>query len=124
MTMANTFVARDRAELARRYGAFYARRVPLDEDHAPANLRALVPYAEIWGIGDDVDRDNLVESSPPEAREDLRELNETYWREFNDWLAGPEADAKSYSREYIAFSNLRMAAGYLRALDIPDDQKE
>jgi hypothetical protein len=122
--MANPFVARDRAELASRYGAFYARRVTLDGGRVPAKLRALVPYAEVWGVSDDVDRDNLVESSPPEAREDLRELNKTYWREFDDWLAGPEADATPYSREYIAFSNLLIAADYLSALDVPDDQKE
>jgi hypothetical protein len=122
--MAKTFVLRDRKELARRYGTFYARRLTLDEGHVPANLRALVPYAEVWGISDDTERDNLAESSPAEAREDLRDLIKTYWQEFNEWLAGPEADAKHFSREYIAFSNLRIASDYLSALDVPDDQKE
>lgn len=44
----------------------------LNPEHVPEDLRHLVPLAEKWGIGDDVDRNAKVESSTPAERSELR----------------------------------------------------
>lgn len=44
----------------------------LNPEQVPEDLRHLVPLAEKWGIGDDVDRNAKVESSTPAEREELR----------------------------------------------------
>lgn len=44
----------------------------LNPEQVPADLRHLVPLAEKWGIGDDLDRNAKVESSTPAEREELR----------------------------------------------------
>jgi len=111
-----SFTPLPRPELQRRYGSFFQRLTsPLDADGVPEVLRALLPYAELWGIGDDVARDELVRIAPSEARQDLLAILDDYDDDFDAWLAGPEADAASFSPEYLAFSNMRMAADYLSA---------
>jgi hypothetical protein len=44
----------------------------LDPDKVPEDLRALVPLAQEWGIGDDVDRGAKGERASPEERARLR----------------------------------------------------
>ncbi len=64
--------------LKERYKDFYAVRVgPLDHAEVPPTLRDLIPYAEVWGVGDDDERDELVENSPAPARDDLIAIFET-----------------------------------------------
>jgi hypothetical protein len=109
------FVPLDRDALMRRYGEFFERRtIPLDSKKVPPAFRLLIPYAEIWGIGDDIYRDELVESAPPAAKADLLALGREFDASLDSWLAGPEADSPySLSAEYLAFSNMRMAFDYL-----------
>lgn len=102
-----------REELRKRYGAFVkAPDEPLDPSKVPPALRVLIPYAEIWGTSDDTDRDELVDSAPLLARRDLAAAVDSFRRELNEWLAGPEADSRHFSREYLAFTHLRMARDY------------
>jgi hypothetical protein len=108
--MPGSFVPLGRDALQRRYGAFFERRtVPLDEKKVPLAFRPLIPYAEIWGIGDDGYRGELVDGAPPAAKADLLALGGEYDRQFDPWLAGPEADSLPLSAEYLAFTHLRMA---------------
>ena len=88
----------------------------LDEEKVPLPLRALTPYAEIWGVKDDVERCLLAERAPPAAKADLLALIGEFDDQFDTWLAGPEADARPLSAEYVAFSNMRMAFDYLSVL--------
>jgi hypothetical protein len=44
----------------------------LDAAKVPEDLRHLVPLAERWGIGDDVDRNAKVDKASPAEREELR----------------------------------------------------
>lgn len=110
--MPGSVMPASKQELQRRYGNFYSRRTALDPARVPAPLRPLVPYAEVWGVTDDVEREELVEASPPVARQDLLELIATYDPQFDAWLAGPEADSPP-SPEYLAFSAMRMASYFI-----------
>jgi hypothetical protein len=104
-------------QLRERYGSFWRPcKKPLDPKNVPEALRVLVPYAELWGVSDDTDRDQLVEASPPLARDDLTGMIDVYNDLMDTWLAGPEADGPKFSREYIAFSNMRIAYDYLSVL--------
>lgn len=115
--MAGTFVPLGRDDLQKRYGGFFeCRTVPLDEKKVPSAFRPLIPYAEIWGVSDDGYRGELVEGAPPTAKADLLALGSEYDRQFDPWLAGPEADSRPLSAEYLAFSNMRMAFDYLSVL--------
>lgn len=85
----------------------------LDPLRVPERLREYVPFAELWGIADDLGREMLVERAPQAAKEDLVALVERIDDELDEWLAGPEADSCTPSSEYLAFSAMRMAADYI-----------
>jgi hypothetical protein len=100
-----------------RYGEFFERRtVSLDVKKVPPAFRPLIPYAEIWGVKDDVDRGLLVENAPPAAKTDLLALGGEFDAQLDTWLAGPESYSRSSTAEYLAFSNMRMAYDYLSVM--------
>jgi hypothetical protein len=45
---------------------------PLDADKVPADLRDLVPLAQRWGIGDDVDRSERIRQATDAEKSELR----------------------------------------------------
>ena len=45
---------------------------PLDADKVPADLRDLVPLAQRWGIGDDVDRSERIRQATASEKSELR----------------------------------------------------
>jgi hypothetical protein len=45
---------------------------PLDADKVPADLRDLVPLAQRWGIGDDVDRSERIRQATAAEKSELR----------------------------------------------------
>ena len=96
------------------YGEFVRNeaRAPLLAERVPESLRAYIPYAELWGVADDLEREQLVERAPHEARLDLQQTIAQIDDALDEWLAGPEADETSPSPEYIAFSAMRMAADF------------
>jgi hypothetical protein len=84
----------------------------LDPANVPLSLRHLIPMAERYGITDDLERERCIRSA---SIEEVMELKAAIARDddlLDDWLAGPEANAPSFSEEYLAFSALRMAADY------------
>lgn len=99
-------------EMRRKYGLVAANRpvVPLNPERVPEALLSLVPYAELWGVGDDLIRDDMVRGAPREAIEDLKRVVQAHDDLLDEWLAGPEADSPTPSAEYLAFSAMRMAA--------------
>jgi hypothetical protein len=101
-------------ELRKKYGLTAANRpaVQLDPSRVPEQLRHLIPYAELWGVKDDLIRDDMVRSAPREAIEELKQIIEKHDDLLDDWLAGPEADGPDFSEEYLAFSAMRMAADF------------
>src|SRR5688572_23210117 len=85
--------------------------INLNPAEVPPKFRYLSPLAEYWGINDDVIRYDVIEKAPIEK---LRELVKTVTsqvdNELDEWLAGPETDAKESTEAYIAFTALRLAA--------------
>lgn len=61
-----------------------ARR--LDPEAVPESLRGLVPLAERWGIGDDVDRARALERATDAEKEQLREAVDEHGAEITRWL--------------------------------------
>lgn len=93
-----------------RYGLTAANRptIHLDPSKVPENLRHLIPYAEMWGVGDDLIRGDMRRSAPREAIEELTRVVEAHDELLDAWLAGPDADSGNPSEEYLAFSCMRM----------------
>jgi hypothetical protein len=58
----------------------------LDPNKVPADLRPLVPLAERWGIGDDVDRNAKVDRATAAEREELRTALGPLQSRVTDWL--------------------------------------
>jgi hypothetical protein len=81
----------------------------LDLHKVPPEFHHLIPLAEIWGISDDVIRWEVVDRATKGELEDLIKSFSPYDAQLDNWLGGLESYNTSFSREYIAFTNLRMA---------------
>src|SRR5215471_1529005 len=99
-------------EMRQKYGLVAENRpeIHLDPERVPAKLRHLIPYAELWGVGDDLIREDMIERARPEAIKELKEAVDACEDLLDDWLGGPESYDPNPSEEYIAFSCMRMAA--------------
>ena len=99
-------------DMRRKYGLVAANRpeIRLDPQNVPAGLRVLIPYAELWGVGDDLIRDDMVRGAPQAALDELRSVVAFHDDLLDAWLAGPEAQSPAPSLEYLTFSAMRMAA--------------
>ena len=100
-------------EMRVKYGLVVDNRPPisLNPGNVPQDLRHLIPFAELWGVGDDLIRDDMVRSAPKEAIAELKRIIEAHDDLLDEWLAGPAADSDP-SDEYLAFSAMRMAADF------------
>jgi hypothetical protein len=99
-------------ELPRRLGL---RRFKIRAEDVPSEFHDFIPYAELWGVGDDGTRDLLVTEAPTAVLRNLVEVVHPLDDELDPWLAGSEASGPSFSDAYVAFSCLRMAADYAAA---------
>ncbi len=77
--------------------------IKLDSSKVPEDLRTLIPFAEKWGIGDDIIRNDFIEKSTDVARQELHDaLYEPYERitawldSFSDGAMSDEAAAFMY----------------------------
>ena len=84
--------------------------IKLNPENVPPALRDLVLLAEKWGISDDLLRGKAVDAADKNEIEQLRHIVSQYNHELDQWLAGPESYSTTPSQEYLAFSNMRMAA--------------
>ena len=98
-------------EVRRRYRleGIHAEPVDFDESEVPDSLKHLIPLARVWGIGDDVLREDLVEAADRAAMKDLKRAISAVDRDLSKWLTSPGALAK-VSPAYLAFTNLLMVA--------------
>ncbi len=96
------------------YGSFYesSQRVRLDPNNVPKRFWPLIPYAEFWGIADDLAREILIDEAPKNVQQNLKDVVAVFDSAMDEWLAGPDADNPNPTDEYIAFSAMRMAAYY------------
>ena len=84
--------------------------VTLSPENVPEKLRCLIPLAERWGISDDMLRLDACEKASAAEIEYLRSVVVHFDDELDESLAGPEASSPNPTTEYLAFSNMRMAA--------------
>jgi hypothetical protein len=82
----------------------------LSSENVPEPLRDLIPIAERWGISDDILRLDAVRKASPKEIQELQEIVKQFDDLLDDWLAGREASSPNPTAEYLAFSNMRMAA--------------
>lgn len=101
-----------RDQMALIYGTVYLEypHVAIKKERVPQSLWPLIPYAQFWGIADDAAREGLVRSLPREVLDNLVSVVRAFDDYLDDWLSCPEASSGKPSREYIAFSAMRMAA--------------
>jgi hypothetical protein len=82
----------------------------LDPNAVPASLRPLLPWAEKWGIGDDYDREALVETSSVEELMALvHSIDDVNDDDLFGWLAGADSYSNTPTEEYSALTCLTMA---------------
>jgi hypothetical protein len=84
--------------------------IRLSAEKVPDSLRGLIPLAEKWGISDDMFRADALRRASPSDIAELKRIIAEHDDLLDDWLAGPEAQDPNPSKEYLAFSNMRMAA--------------
>lgn len=82
----------------------------MDLNKVPPEFHSLARLAETYGIGDDIYREQMVESLTADERAELIEFLEVWDDRLDTWLAGSEANSPPFSDEYCAFTCLRMAA--------------
>lgn len=65
-------------DMREKYGLVAANRstLCLNAANVPETLRPLIPYAELWGVGDDLIGDDRIRRGPPEAMENLKRVVE------------------------------------------------
>lgn len=82
----------------------------LDPQRVPLGVASLIPLAERWGIGDDLERDDAVRTASPEELQVLATcLSSVDSDALFAWLEGPESYASDPSAEYVALTCLTMA---------------
>jgi len=84
--------------------------ITLTPTMVPSNLWSLIPFAEKWGISDDILRADFVSSVSSVELKELQIIVDKHRQDINQWLAGPEADMPPFSSEYLAFTHMLMAA--------------
>ncbi|MBW3613910.1 MAG: hypothetical protein KY439_01185 [Actinobacteria bacterium] len=83
----------------------------MSETHVPPALIHLLPLAETWGVGDDVEREALVRrASINDLRQMVEAVDQAEEIGLFDWLSGDESYADPPSAEYVAITCLTMAA--------------
>jgi hypothetical protein len=102
-------------QMRQHYGAFYDRtpKLKLDKGNVPHELWPLLPYAEFWGVADDFMREELVDEAPVDIRTNLKRAVLANEDALEHWLAGPEADSSTLTKEYIAFAAMFRAADFI-----------
>lgn len=99
-------------------GGMAMNSVPtLNREDVPPALWQLIPLAEVWGIGDDRDRDRKVQLAEDSALEALVAFLDCddLMANLNEWLAGEESYAEPMSEAYAAFTSLIMAAEFAQS---------
>lgn len=85
----------------------------LDASRVPDSVRALLPLAERWGVADDTAREALAEAASVDELRELKAAVLQFDDELDEWLGGPESRCVPSSKEYVAFSAMRMLADSL-----------
>jgi hypothetical protein len=85
------------------------RKIRLEPEHVPDNLKHLIPYAEAFGISDDLLRNDVINMTDEDSLRNLIKLVNESYKTINEWLGVVDPKTPEFSNEYIAFVNLRIA---------------
>jgi hypothetical protein len=88
--------------------------MPIDPERVPASARHLVSLVGRWAIGDDYDREAAVDRASDNELSQLVEAVAAAGHDFWDWLAGPESFTSPSSPEYVAMTEISLAADSAR----------
>ncbi len=105
------FAVASAKELIEQHGLIAANRptIKLDASLVPERFRSWIPLAERWGVGDDLIREDCVNTATLKELSELLEFGDVYDSVLDEWLAGPESESTTPSEEYCAFTCLGMA---------------
>src|SRR4051794_13041999 len=80
--------------MRKKYGLYAENRpvIKLNAENVPESLRALIPYAEHFGVSDELMRADLIAKTTVGELDGLRQAIEPFVDLLDDWLAGPAAD--------------------------------
>jgi hypothetical protein len=84
----------------------------LNPAKVPNDLRPLIPLAERWGIGDDVDREAALARATKAEQQKLRQAVEAHASKITEWLDSFGAD-ETMSDEAAAFMYMQLAVDEL-----------
>jgi len=87
--------------------------VRLNVNNVPEDLRHLVPLAERWGIGDDVDRNAAVDRATPAERAELERAIASSDARITAWL--DSFRQQPMTDEAAAFMYMQLALEEMRA---------
>lgn len=98
--------------LQEKYGLTAENRpiIKLDQGNIPPQFRFLSTLAEIWGVSDDIIRNDVIQKASIEELQQLVDIVIPVEASLDDWLGDPQASKPKPSDEYIAVSCLRLAA--------------
>jgi hypothetical protein len=86
-----------------------------DPDKVPDPVVPLLALADQWGVGDDIERARLVEAASPDELAALIDAVDAVDDDaLYGWLSGDESYDARPSPEYIAITNVTMAADQAR----------
>jgi hypothetical protein len=85
----------------------------LNVTNVPEDLRHLVPFAERWGIGDDVDRNAAVDRATPAERAELERAVALSDARITAWL--DSFRQQPMTDEAAAFMSMQLALEEMRA---------
>ena len=80
---------------------------PIDNHAVPPDLRHLIPLAQEWGIGDDVERVAKVDAATPAQRAELRRAVGPHQARITQWL--DSFGQSEMSQEAAAFMYMQLA---------------
>jgi hypothetical protein len=83
---------------------------PLNPANVPPELALVLPHAEKWGIGDDIERELAIENAPTDQLYRLAQcLDQVEDAALVSWLTGAESQKQPLTAEYVAVTCLTMA---------------
>jgi hypothetical protein len=99
-------------ELQEKYNLYAENRpnIKLDSNNVPENLRDLIPYAEKWGISDDIIRSDFQKKASKEEKLEFKKKISGRVDQINEWLDTSFPTGKEMSDEGAAFMYMLSSA--------------
>lgn len=89
--------------------------VKLDSTKVPVALISLLPIAEKWGVGDDIEREQALSAASRQELELLvHSIDEVRDEDLFGWLSGSESYSAKPSNEYVALTALTMSIDFAK----------